>query len=340
MLHSLNLAGSHHEVGLALGRFGAQALHAYSNKSALWHHVMGFRDSEQLAAMQRAVMSEQPKHWLELEGLAQGLEMPLSDVFAWQCRGDLMASTHDGCTTIARPWPEPLIAHNEDGDPLFAGQCAIAQIKTDDELAFTAFVYPGSLPGHTFAVNAAGLCLTVNNLRPKHVGIGLPRMLLARALVTQPSIDRALDYLDAARRSGAFHFTLAQAGDARLLSIEFTSTHCSVVDVQETTGHTNHMTHRDLAQLPQIVTDSSYWREQQLLACLAKQPTIEPMTILFDTEHPQLPIFRQQPDDPDGENTLASARFEIRQSQVHWQVYDPRSRDVDSRWVNERAASA
>jgi predicted choloylglycine hydrolase len=338
MLQRLTIAGSHYETGLALGQFGAQALHGFSQKSPLWSEVMRLRGSAGALALQRIVKTQQPEYWRELQGLADGLQMPLEDVFVWNCRGDLLAKTNDGCTTIARPWPEPLIAHNEDGDPLFAGQCALAHIKADSQLAFTAFVYPGSIPGHTFGVNAAGLCMTVNNLRPKHAGLGLPRMFVTRALISQPSLERALQYLRRVKRSGAFHLTLAQAGDERLLSIEFTSQRCSVVPVTQTTGHANHMIHDETRKLAQNVTDSSRMRQKRVWQCLADNPAIEPLEILFDTADRELPIFRRDPNDPDSENTLASARFEIGHAQVHWGVYEPGSRNLATEFVNERLA--
>jgi hypothetical protein len=62
-----------------------------------------------------------PQIWQELEGLAQGLEATVDQVFAWNCRGDLVRSTSDGCTTVAgiNAAGERIIAHNEDGFPSY-----------------------------------------------------------------------------------------------------------------------------------------------------------------------------------------------------------------------------
>src|SRR5690606_5644976 len=119
-----------------------------------------------------------PAYWQELQGLAQGLGLPLDDVFLWNCRGDVWAMSPDGCTTVQIPGDEPVLAHNEDGDPGFRGYCAMASVRPQDGCAFNAFVYPASLPGHTFAVTDAGLVQTVNNIRSCAAGPGLPRMLL------------------------------------------------------------------------------------------------------------------------------------------------------------------
>jgi hypothetical protein len=188
MLSFLQLKGTHHEVGVALGQFGAQTLHHYARTSPAWQHVMRFRNHLAVERMQQQVQTEYPDYWAELKGLAQGLEMPFADVFAWNCRGDLWAWAPDGCTTIAQPGTPNRLAHNEDGDPLFAGHCAMAHIQTENTPGFTAFVYPGSLPGHTFSANAAGLCMTVNNLRTLHAQPGLPRMVITRAMIAMPTL--------------------------------------------------------------------------------------------------------------------------------------------------------
>ena len=104
-------------------------------------------------------------------GTRQGLEAPLDEVFAWNCRGDLVRSTSDGCTTVAGSTAEGelIIAHNEDGFPQLRSDCAIVSITPDDGLAFTSFAYPGSICGHTFAVNEKGVVNTVNKIGRAHV---------------------------------------------------------------------------------------------------------------------------------------------------------------------------
>ncbi|MDR8269564.1 acyl-CoA--6-aminopenicillanic acid acyl-transferase, partial [Acinetobacter baumannii] len=66
--------------------------------------------------MRAAVQAQFPLIWQELEGMAEGLQAPVDEVFAWNCRGDLVRSTSDGCTTLAGRSPEGalIIAHNED----------------------------------------------------------------------------------------------------------------------------------------------------------------------------------------------------------------------------------
>ncbi len=105
--------------------------------------------------MRAEVQRHYPHIWQELEGLAQGLEATVDQVFARNCRGDLVRSTSDGCTTVAgvNAAGERIIAHNEDGFPQLRDECLLATITPSRGLSFTSFAYPGSICGHTFAVN-------------------------------------------------------------------------------------------------------------------------------------------------------------------------------------------
>jgi predicted choloylglycine hydrolase len=336
MLSFLKISGSHHAVGKALGQFGAPALHHYAKTSPAWHHIMRFRDHPAVKQMQQQVQARHPQYWAELQGLADGLQMPLADVFAWNCRGDLWAWGPDGCTTVWQPSEPMLLAHNEDGDPLFAGQCAMAHIDVDQGPAFTGFVYPGSVPGHTFAANASGLCMTVNNLRTLHAKAGLPRMIITRHLIAQHDLQAALQYVQAVQPAGGFHVTLGQRGQHQMASVEFTSFLCSVMMINNAGGHANHMVHDATRHQPQIITGSSGFRQIRLAQCWQEPEHREPLEILFDQHNTAFPIFRDDPADPDTENTLASARFEITADAVQWQVHQGRHHEPVYRFKDDQ----
>ncbi|MCV5735724.1 C45 family peptidase, partial [Escherichia coli] len=121
--------------------------------------------------------------------------------------------------------------------------------------SFTSFAYPGSICGHTFAVNEKGIVNTVNNIRAVYRPQGLPRQILARASLNANTLDEAITILTGQPRSGAFHHTLGQLGDARLFSVEATGQGCSVLPLTTVTGHANHLVHAALAGVEQIVTD-------------------------------------------------------------------------------------
>ncbi|MGJ7457814.1 C45 family autoproteolytic acyltransferase/hydolase [Halomonas sp. RA08-2] len=315
----LEAGGSHHELGLALGRQGKRAVRERLMGTPLWREVTAARHLPLVRRLQAATAEHFPWVAEELEGLAQGLELPLEAVAAWNCRGDLLASVPDGCTTLVLPGEAPLIAHNEDGLPCLDGSCFLARLRPAGQPAFLTFCYPGSLPGHTFSLTAAGLVATLNNLRLVDITPELPRMVLSRALLAEPDLAAALVLLETAPAGGGFHYALAQAGDSEVLSVEVGGGGFSCRALAAPTLHANHCLHLDL---PQAITASSADRQRRGEALIAAGER-DPLTLLRDTSGPGLPIYRRAPDDPDEENTLATALFRLPSEDVAWQVVVP-----------------
>jgi len=323
-MHILTLTGSPFETGRQLGEFGREAYQQKIRATALWRMTSELQASTSCVAMRELVEHHFPLIWQELEGLAAGLEAPIAEVFAWNCRGDLVRSTSDGCTTVATLTADgAIIAHNEDGFPQLRGDCALAHVRPDDGIAFSCFVYPGSLCGHTFAVNEFGIVNTVNNIRAADRPSGLPRQVLARAALNATTLDEAIAVLTTSPRCGSFHHTLAQAGDERLFSVEATGNASSVLPLSQPYGHANHLIHSRLAAQAQVITGSSAARQQRLAQLLEKGgfDADGAIAMLSDSHNEALPLYRQAPDDPDEENTLATACFILTRQEVLWQVF-------------------
>src|SRR3546814_9080312 len=85
----------------------------------------------------------------------------------------------------------PRITHNEDGDPGFAGHCGIGLFSPDNGPRFASFVYPASIPGHTFAVTQAGLAMTVIIFAPSSWPAGCRAWFLTASCCTKSAV-RAL----------------------------------------------------------------------------------------------------------------------------------------------------
>lgn len=327
-MKTIAISGSPWQIGLQLGEFGRHAWQHKLTQTTLWQRVMALKSSPQALTMRDAVAAQFPAIWQELEGMAAGLQVPVEEVFAWNCRGDLVPSTSDGCTTVAGVIApgRVLIAHNEDGFPQLRDDCALVSVTPEQGAAFTSFAYPGSLCGHTFAVNQFGIVNTVNNIRAVHRPAGLPRQILARASLNATTLEQAIAVLTAEPRAGAFHHTLGQLGDGRLYSVEATGSGSSVVELAAVSGHANHLIHPQLAAVEQVVTGSSASRQQRLMQWQQEElaggfSAAAAQAILSDTCDALLPIYRLAADDPDEENTLATAVFVIGATSVEWQVF-------------------
>ncbi|NML32854.1 peptidase C45 [Paraburkholderia sp. G-4-1-8] len=322
------MSGEPYEIGLQLGEIARPVFAEYMAQSAAWQAVRRWRGEPFVQALRDAARAHFPALVAELDGIAAGIGWPAEDVFLWNCRGELIHNAPDGCTTLAAIEGDTrFIAHNEDGDPFLRERCAVVEVQPNGRPGFVSFYYPGSLPGHTFAANRAGLVQAINNLRIRTPAAGVPRMILARAVLGATSLDAALQILRDVPAASGFHHTLGCAGDARLFSVEASARRCSVQQVEKRAGHANHMIHPGCEAEAQIVTESSRDRQLRvnaLLPALAGNGAL-PASALLDVLHDRapsgLPIYRDDPHDPDDENTLATALFDISDAGVSMKAY-------------------
>ena len=179
----VRIAGNRRQVGQALGKLARPIMAAYLDQSGAWEALRPWRGHPYVDELAQQAQAALPQVWEELEGMAEGLRMPVKDVLLWHCRGDLLHSTTDGCTSVALKAADGSrwIGHNEDGDPYLHGRCHLVDVALEGAPGYLSFYYPGSLPGHTFGANRAGLVQTINNLRTRQRHPGVPRMFLARA---------------------------------------------------------------------------------------------------------------------------------------------------------------
>lgn len=335
-LNLFQVSGEPYEIGYQLGEIARPVFADYMEQSSAWRAVRRWRGDPFVQKLRAAAQVHFPALLAELDGMASGLGWSAEDVFLWNCRGELIHHAPDGCTTlaVAETGTEPnseantnprFIAHNEDGDPFLRERCAMVDVQPAGKPGFISFYYPGSLPGHTFAANRAGIAQAINNLRIRTPRVGVPRMILARAVLDATSLDEALQVLRTVPSASGFHHTLGCAGDARLFSVEATAQRCSVQRVSRLSGHANHMIHPGCEAEAQIVTDSSRDRQSRVDALLPALATPLHSTALLDVLHDRapsgLPIYRDDPLDPDDENTLATALFEIGEAGVSMKVF-------------------
>jgi hypothetical protein len=334
-LNLFQASGEPYEIGYRLGEIARPVFAEYMEQSSAWRAVRHWRGEPFVQMLRDAACSHFPELLAELDGMAAGLRWSAEDVFLWNCRGELIHHAPDGCTTLAAVEGNcRFIAHNEDGDPFLRERCALVDVQPAGKPGFVSFYYPGSLPGHTFAASRAGLAQAINNLRIREPAAGVPRMILARAVLDARSLDQAVRMLRTVPSASGFHHTLGCAGDARLFSVEASSQRCSVQRVSRLAGHANHMIHPGCEAEAHIVTDSS--RDRQLrvdallpaLTCPLQSATL--LDVLQDRAPSGLPIYRDDPLDPDGENTLATALFDIGAAGVSMQVHRQGQREFDT----------
>lgn len=318
-LKQVTAQGASREIGRAMGRFGTDAFQRLIRSTPAWGDIAELARGPRVAAMIRTTRAALPELAEEVAGLAEGLGCRTEEAFALVAAGDLRADGPGGCTTVLRPGTPIVIGHNEDGDPAEMEVCGLLICRPEGAPAFNAFLYPASMPGGAFGVNDAGLVVTVNNIRARQSGDCVPRQIVGRAMMGCRTLDEAVGLIETLPRAGAFHFAMAQAGDPRLLSVEFTGERVSVAALDAPMAHANHLVHPGMASLPQIVTRSSADRQARAEALL---PT-NPLAILGDASGPGLPILRTDPADPDQENTIVTLIATIDARRVTAAIHHP-----------------
>ncbi|MBR8233388.1 C45 family peptidase [Burkholderia sp. AU42008] len=339
------IAGTPFDIGVRLGELARPVFDTYMQQSSAWQAVRRWRGHPFVDALRQAALAAYPDLVAELDGIAAGVDWHADDIFLWNCRGELIHDAPDGCTTLAAREANGTrwIAHNEDGDPYLRERCLLVDVQPAGKPGFISFYYPGSLPGHTFAANRAGIAQAINNLRIHTPAPGVPRMILARAVLDATSLDAAANVLRSHARASGFHHTIGATGDARLLSIEASVARCSIVDVTRLTGHANHLVHPGCDADAQIVTQSSVDRQRRVDALTPGIDTIDEaalLRVLGDRAPEGLPIYRDDPADPDDENTLATAVFAIHDTAIDFTVHQHGAQRFTTRIVPSGHASS
>ena len=334
LMETIMARGDAFAVGQAIGRRGGQSTRDAAFNTAEFRALKPWLGSDRLQALKAATTRAFPKLMREIEGIAHGAGLPADEIFLWNCRGDLRdlnpALDDTGCTTVLLPGRSAMIGHNEDGGEALAGLCFLCEVEPDEGPGFTAFCYPGMLPGHAFGVNRLGLVQTINNIRPHDLGVGVPRHVISRAVLDCHDLDQAVALLQRTDRAAGFHHALAQAGDSRLLSVEAPASGCTVVEVQRPMAHANHLisdAYDGLAQDCQPSSDARQARADALIGAGALESG-DPFAILYDRKNAALPILRDGNEAGNDGYTLATVLFKITAEAVDWSVTHGPHRDA------------
>ncbi len=76
----VRIAGNRRQVGAALGKLARPLMATYLDQSATWKALRPWRGHPYLDELGEQARTALPALWDELEGLAEGLDMPLADV--------------------------------------------------------------------------------------------------------------------------------------------------------------------------------------------------------------------------------------------------------------------
>ena len=327
-----SVRGDAYDVGFQLGLLARGVFDGVLARIERYRETIAeWRDSDRARELEQAARRTFPEHVRELEGIADGANVSFATVFAWNCRGDFPGGGDQtplaGCTDVmawSRDARTALMAHNEDDQRELDGACFLVDVRPWAGRRFISFYSPGLLPGHTFGWNDAGLIQTINHLRTHDQRIGVPRHLLARAVLGCSSLEQARTLIASTPRAGGFHHNLATCrGAPRMVSIEAPARARAEHVVDAYQAHANHLITPELSAVEQTVAPSSAARQARADALLASgvHDIDAALAVLADEHDAEWPIRRKGQSERDPGFTLASVVFSLSDDGARWRVY-------------------
>lgn len=321
-LSVLELTGTATDVAFALGRARRRAI---PGRIAHWDRHLAERFAGRRALqkdLERALLREArrqaPRYLEEIHAMAEGAGVGFAALFRLNLTE--LSVFSEKCTDLILPMRVPggqriLLAHNEDWDPR-RNDCFVLKARLP-EVEYAVLAYDGYLPGLSAGMNSFGLAHSVNYLRPKDFRVGLPRIFLARHLVTARDISDCLSFLSGSRRAFGQAIHLAQG--SRYLGIELTARHAALRRPRLPACHSNHYLAAALQRFVPRGLPSSLARlrrARQLLREVAPRFAAGPPTpeqarrlarrILSDRESLPWALWREADRPEEGSATLAA----------------------------------
>jgi hypothetical protein len=236
----IRVAGSHGEVGRQIGAATADEMRRMVGEPL---------PDPALVSRYRAVTLEHVP-WIveELDGAAEGAGLDPEAVFAAAIEELAPAEAPTGCSDLVVTGARTadghlLVAHTND---LYAeeeaGIVAIEWRVPGEPVVFSL----GAGPLVSVGWNDAGLSVTGNEVSPNDEGVGIPRLLQVRDVLTRRTLQDAVDATLHPARSSAYNWVLAHA-DGGAANVEASAT-SSQMDrpLDGFLTHTNHYTHAEM----------------------------------------------------------------------------------------------
>ena len=243
----IEACGTHREVGIEIGSRCTKLIQdrfaSRRNRlpvGATWEKML--EQSQFYLAASRYVY---PQYLEELEGIAEGAQVPFEEVFLSMCEELWDASAWRGCTDMAARGRatadgSTLIAHTNDLLPQQAARLVILKVKAGDEPEYLG-VSPGGI-AISAGYNAAGISLTGNQLDSNDVRPGVPRLLVVRAILGSSTLSEAMTHCLLPQRASSYNNVIADAS-GEVYSMEGSATDCEAIYIKDDIlAHANHYT--------------------------------------------------------------------------------------------------
>lgn len=278
----VQVSGSHRQMGRQIGEACAQQVrHSIENArmmlSSAYDNLQLSWDGAQIQSRKYLpfVQERFPQYVDELLGISEGSGVDFGDVVAVNV---MEAVTMDAlhltkCTSMAvnderTADGHVLVAHNEDWLPEDEDDVYVVHAMPEDEPSFLAMTYGALLPNVGF--NSAGIAQCCDSVYPTDSRIGLPRLVVARAvLAARTPADAIRCTLMPQRAAGYNHLIADQSGE--MYNVEVSARRFAILPSEDgLIAHTNHFLDFNMQQIEDepdelVATRVRYFRALRLL---------------------------------------------------------------------------
>ncbi|XP_077993557.1 beta-alanyl-dopamine/carcinine hydrolase-like [Glandiceps talaboti] len=356
-LPTIYTKGTHYEVGHDIGSTFKARIQEYRSRSAELENILKpYYNSQKGREVYNSFLSVTnatfPQFIDELQGIADGAEVPFYETFLFEIRSEIKLLLHkltdSSCTDIALNYVDQktqeqwsIQAHNEDADPLIAdyGYLVDAHIVDPDghypEERFTSFTYPGYLPGNAFGFNSAGMVLTMNAVFPKEVETTMiPRYITNRKLLGAQSVAEVFQILDKYNSASGFSLNFGSStkipGNQMLYNVEvgpgskqYSNMTVALANNKDD-GHYYHYNMYEHLNISQFNDTSTQHRSARASKLPVPGNVKGIFNILGDTADPDYPIYRNGKG-KDRAATIATAVFDLINGTMSVYVDNPKT---------------
>lgn len=338
----IEVSGTHKEMGRQIGEAARhQVQNSISNAriliDAAYNSLELTWEGAKIQARKYLPFAEEryPQYVDEMRGIAEGANVEFDDVMVLNA---MEAVTTDAlhltrCTSMAVNEERTadghvLAAHNEDWIPEDEGDVLVISARPDKEPPFLAMTYGGLLPNVGF--NAYGIAQLIDSVYPSDSRIGIPRLVVARAVLSSKRISGAIGRtLVQHRAAGYNHLLVHESGE--MYSIEVSARKFEILYAHD--GYMVHTNHYLDPQMKQVEKDPEellssrvrYFRASRLLRQTEKHNIKSLQTIQKD--HVNVP------------NSICNHNIEgadplDREKTINALVIDLTSREMHIAWGN------
>lgn len=338
----LRIHGSHLEMGQQVGEtFREKVAHSLENARHLLaeaYDQLGLSwAGAQIQSRKYLPFAEEryPQYVEEMRGIAQGANVAFDEIVTLNT---MEAVTTDAlhltrCTSFAANEENTadghvLAAHNEDWLPEDEDDVYVIQAEPASEPPFLAMSYGGLLPNIGF--NAYGVLQLIDSVYPEDSRIGIPRLVVARAVLAAKTPAEALQRALVPHRAAGYNHLIAHES-GELYSLEVSARHFDLLyGLDGYMAHTNHFLSAKMQEIesePETLISSRvrYLRANRLLR-QNKKHTVKTLQAI-------------QRDHVNYSNSICNHAVELndpldREKTINAMVFDLTAREMHIAWGN------